>query len=81
MSLKGMFSQFGEVTSCWVPPVEARHKEAAWVKQGGPVHIERPRVPRGFKRAPKRRRLRSPIELLILGLELQIDGNGPRRPP
>ncbi|CAK9033032.1 unnamed protein product [Durusdinium trenchii] len=32
MSLKSMFSQFGEVTSCWVPPVEARRKETAWVK-------------------------------------------------
>ena len=24
----------GEVTSCWVPPVEARRKETAWVKPG-----------------------------------------------
>ncbi|CAE8608454.1 unnamed protein product, partial [Polarella glacialis] len=32
ISLKMMFAQFGEVTSCWVPPLENRGKETAWVK-------------------------------------------------
>jgi len=40
MSLKAMFSQFGEVTSCWVPPVESRRNETAWVKFDKTIQAE-----------------------------------------
>eukprot|EP00928_Gymnodinium_smaydae_P043795 TRINITY_DN2927_c2_g1_i1.p2 TRINITY_DN2927_c2_g1~~TRINITY_DN2927_c2_g1_i1.p2 ORF type:complete len:223 (-),score=72.71 TRINITY_DN2927_c2_g1_i1:39-707(-) len=32
MSLKMLFGQFGEVSACWVPPLEHRGKEPAYVK-------------------------------------------------
>mmetsp|Transcript_46675 Transcript_46675/g.99660 ORF Transcript_46675/g.99660 Transcript_46675/m.99660 type:complete len:179 (+) Transcript_46675:143-679(+) len=32
MSLKMMFAQFGEVQACWIPPLENRGREPAYVK-------------------------------------------------
>eukprot|EP00927_Polykrikos_kofoidii_P029662 TRINITY_DN25620_c0_g1_i1.p1 TRINITY_DN25620_c0_g1~~TRINITY_DN25620_c0_g1_i1.p1 ORF type:complete len:211 (-),score=19.90 TRINITY_DN25620_c0_g1_i1:13-645(-) len=32
MALKMLFGQFGEVTACWVPPLDFRGKEPAYVK-------------------------------------------------
>eukprot|EP00435_Cladocopium_sp_Y103_P045337 s569_g13.t1 len=66
MSLKSMFSQFGEVTSCWVPPVEARRKETAWVKfstsaqaeaallavQAGQIYLDGVKVEAEWRNAP-----------------------------
>mmetsp|Transcript_59287 Transcript_59287/g.111089 ORF Transcript_59287/g.111089 Transcript_59287/m.111089 type:complete len:210 (-) Transcript_59287:63-692(-) len=66
MSLKSMFSQFGEVTSCWVPPVEARRKETAWVKfstgaqaeaaltavQAGQIYLDGVKVSAEWRNAP-----------------------------
>eukprot|EP00440_Ansanella_granifera_P003731 gb/GFBE01004048.1/.p1 GENE.gb/GFBE01004048.1/~~gb/GFBE01004048.1/.p1 ORF type:complete len:231 (+),score=35.60 gb/GFBE01004048.1/:1-693(+) len=34
IALKMMFSQFGEVTACWIPPMEHRSNERAYVKFG-----------------------------------------------
>eukprot|EP00931_Biecheleriopsis_adriatica_P052272 TRINITY_DN30391_c0_g1_i2.p1 TRINITY_DN30391_c0_g1~~TRINITY_DN30391_c0_g1_i2.p1 ORF type:complete len:286 (+),score=50.33 TRINITY_DN30391_c0_g1_i2:119-859(+) len=34
IALKMMFSQFGEVTACWIPPLEHRSNERAYVKFG-----------------------------------------------
>ena len=61
-----MFSQFGEVTSCWVPPVEARRKETAWVKfqtsaqaeaallavQAGQIYLDGVKVEAEWRNAP-----------------------------
>mmetsp|Transcript_21158 Transcript_21158/g.46654 ORF Transcript_21158/g.46654 Transcript_21158/m.46654 type:complete len:205 (+) Transcript_21158:78-692(+) len=32
IALKMLFGQFGEVTACWIPPLEARRNELAYVK-------------------------------------------------
>lgn len=34
IALKSLFSQFGEVTACWIPPLEHRTGERAYVKFG-----------------------------------------------
>jgi len=34
IALKNLFAQFGEVTACWIPPLEARRNERAYVKFG-----------------------------------------------
>jgi len=34
IALKMLFSQFGEVTACWIPPLESRRNERAYVKFG-----------------------------------------------
>eukprot|EP00930_Biecheleria_cincta_P024656 TRINITY_DN17632_c1_g1_i1.p1 TRINITY_DN17632_c1_g1~~TRINITY_DN17632_c1_g1_i1.p1 ORF type:complete len:236 (+),score=50.13 TRINITY_DN17632_c1_g1_i1:22-708(+) len=34
IALKMMFSQFGEVTACWIPPLEHRGNERSYVKFG-----------------------------------------------
>jgi hypothetical protein len=40
MTLKALFSQFGEVTACWIPPLEDRGKVNAYVKFGSAVAAE-----------------------------------------
>lgn len=34
IALKMLLSQFGEVTACWIPPLDARKQERAYVKFG-----------------------------------------------
>mmetsp|Transcript_54938 Transcript_54938/g.156372 ORF Transcript_54938/g.156372 Transcript_54938/m.156372 type:complete len:175 (-) Transcript_54938:17-541(-) len=36
IGLKGLFSQFGEVAACWLPPLDKRGKEPAYVKFSRP---------------------------------------------
>mmetsp|Transcript_75686 Transcript_75686/g.190355 ORF Transcript_75686/g.190355 Transcript_75686/m.190355 type:complete len:190 (-) Transcript_75686:63-632(-) len=36
IALKMMFAQFGEVSACWIPPLENRGKERAFVKFNRP---------------------------------------------
>ncbi|CAK0789827.1 unnamed protein product [Prorocentrum cordatum] len=36
LGLKGLFSQFGEVAACWLPPLDKRGKEPAYVKFSRP---------------------------------------------
>merc|ERR1740138_1161935 len=40
MTLKALFSQFGEVTACWIPPLENRGTQPAYVKFGSAVAAE-----------------------------------------
>merc|ERR550532_2496322 len=68
IALKMMFAQFGEVAACWIPPLENRGKEPAYVKfnrpeaaqsaldacNGGQIYLDGVRVAAEWRSAPAR---------------------------
>ena len=68
IALKMMFAQFGEVSACWIPPLDNRGKEPAYVKfnrpeaaqsaldacNGGQIYLDGVRVTAEWRSAPAR---------------------------